>query len=263
MAKVTHYIEDNLQSRAQALKLHGMLAHWDEIRHSDWLEKLLGWEESARMQRGLEYRLKQANLGDFTSISDFDWGWPKRCDRELIESCIQLDFLEDSATNIILCGPSGVGKSTIARNIGYQAVLKGHTVLFIETGVMLNDLASQESDSALKRRLKRYIKPDILIADEVGYLSYSNRYADLLFEIISRRYEKHSTLVTTNKAFSEWGSVFPNAACVVSMIDRLVHHSEIITIEGDSFRLHDAKEKREKRRKTRKENKEAKRKSLT
>jgi len=258
MTDLNHLIQESLKSRTNALKLHGLLAHWDEIRGTEWLEKILNWEESERLQRGLDRRQKQANLGRFTSLSDFDWGWPKQCDRELIESCVRLDFLDGSATNIILCGPSGVGKSTIARNIGYQALLKGHTVLFVKTGEMLNDLAAQDGDNALKRRLKYYTQPSILIADEVGYLSYSNRHADLLFEIVSRRYEEKPTIITTNKAFSEWNDVFPNAACVVALIDRLVHDSEIINIEGDSFRLHEAKEKRAQRKKVCKKEKATK-----
>ncbi len=106
-------------------------------------------------------------------------------------------------------------------------------------------------DNALRRRLALYTRPRLLAIDEVGYLSYSNRHADLLFEIISRRYEEKATLITTNRPFSEWNEVFPNAACVVSLIDRLVHHSEIIQIEGESFRLKEAKERTEQRRKQR------------
>ncbi|MCP4379286.1 MAG: ATP-binding protein, partial [bacterium] len=142
-------------------------------------------------------------------------------------------------------GPNGVGKSTIARNIAHQAVLQGHNVLFTGASQMLNELAAQDGDGALKRRLAQYARPHLLAIDEVGYLSYSNRHADLLFEIVSRRYEERSTLITTNRPFQEWSEVFPNAACVVSLVDRLVHHSEIITIEGESYRLKEAKEHRQ------------------
>ena len=106
---------------------------------------------------------------------------------------------------------------------------------------MLNELAAMDSDSALRRRIKSYAQPQLLVIDEVGYLSYGNRHADLLFEIINQRYEEKSTIVTTNRPFSEWGEVFPNAACVVSLIDRLVHHAEIIVIEGESYRMKEAK----------------------
>jgi DNA replication protein DnaC len=141
-----------------------------------------------------------------------------------------------------LSGPNAVGKTTIAQNIAYQAVLKGHTALFTTAASMLNELAALDSDSALRRRIKHYVQPALLVIDEVGYLSYSNRHADLLFEIVSRRYEEKSTLITTNKPFTEWRDIFPNAACVVSIIDRLVHHSEILNIEAESYRLKEWKD---------------------
>ena len=217
---------DTLQTRARALKLHGLLSHWDEIRGSDWVEPLIQWEEEERAQRSLERRLKNARLGHFKPLADFDWSWPGRCDRAQVEEWMRLDFLEE-AVNLILVGPNGVGKSTLARNIAHQAVLAGHTVLFTSAGQMLNDLAAQDGDSALKRRLARYARPQLLVIDEVGYLSYANR------------------------PFAEWGEVFPNASCVVSLVDRLVHRSEILTIEGESYRLKEAKERQAASRKRR------------
>lgn len=139
----------------------------------------------------------------------------------------------------------------IAKNIAYQAVTHGQTALFTTAGHMLGDLTAQDGDLALKRKLKFYTSHRILIIDEVGYLSYSNRYADLLFEIISRRYHEKSTLITTNKPFVEWRDIFPNATCVVSLIDRLVHRSEIINIEAESYRLKEAKEASAKRKASR------------
>lgn len=120
-------------------------------------------------------------------------------------------------------------------------------MLFTTAGAMLTDLAAHDSDTALKRRLDHYVRPTLLAIDEVGYLSYGNRHADLLFEIVSRRYEQKSTLVTTNRPFSEWGQVFPNAPCVISLIDRLIHHAEILAIEGQSYRLKEARERAEHR----------------
>ncbi|MDZ7753677.1 MAG: IS21-like element helper ATPase IstB [Gammaproteobacteria bacterium] len=234
----------SLKERATALKLHGLLSHWEEHADDGWVESLIQWEEEERAHRSLERRMKGARLGRFKPLADFDWGWPGRCDRELVSELMRLDFLTE-AVNIILVGPNGVGKSTLARNIAHQAVLAGHSVLFTSAGQMLNDLAAQDGDSALKRRLARYARPQLLAVDEVGYLAYSNRHADLLFEIVSRRYEEKSTLVTTNRPFAEWGEVFPNASCVVSLVDRLVHRSEILTIEGESYRLKEAKERQQ------------------
>jgi len=237
---------DNLAQRAKALKLYGLLSHWEEICDASWVTTLLQWEEDERSERGLENRLKSARIGRFEPLANFDWDWPKKCDREAIEEFMQLTFMNE-AINIILCGPNGVGKSTIAKNLAHQAVIRGSTALFVTAGDMLRELSSQDSDSALQRKLKYYSQPKLLVIDEVGYLSYSNRCADLLFEIISRRYHEKSTVITTNKPFSEWGEIFPNAACVVSLIDRLVHRSEISSIEGESYRLKEAKEDSAKR----------------
>lgn len=245
---------DLLVLRAKALGLHGLINHWDEIKENHWVEQLINWEESYRSARSLDNRLRGARIGCFKPLTEFDWNWPKVCEREVIERWMQLDFIKD-ATNLILCGPNGVGKTTIARNVAYQSILKGYTALFTTAAGMLNELAALDSDSALRRRIKYYTQPALLIIDEVGYLSYSNRHADLLFEIITRRYEEKSTFITTNKAFTEWRDIFPNAACVVSIIDRLVHHSEITNIEADSFRIKEAKEKNMERKAARTKNK--------
>jgi len=237
---------ETLMARAKALKLHGLLAHWEEIAAAPWVAPLLTWEEDERARRGLERRLGNAHLGRFKPLADFDWQWPTQCDRAAIDDLMGLRFLAETA-NVVLVGPNGVGKSMIARNIAHQALLAGHTVLFTSAGHLLNELAGADGDHALRHRLAVYARPRLLAIDEVGYLSYSNRHADLLFEIVSRRYEAKSTLITTNRPFAEWGEVFPNAACVVSLVDRLVHHAEIITIQGESYRLKEAKERAEQR----------------
>jgi DNA replication protein DnaC len=162
--------------------------------------------------------------------------------RAAVEELMTLQFLAD-ATNVIFVGANGLGKSMFAANLGYQAVIAGHTALFVTAGQLLGDLAALDSDSALRSRLRRYAAPDLLLIDEVGYLSYSNRHADLLFELVSRRYQRKSTVVTTNKAFADWGEVFPNAACVVSLVDRLVHHADVVRIEGESYRAKEAQER--------------------
>jgi DNA replication protein DnaC len=235
---------EELKQLAAKLKLHGLLAHWDELNEEEMplIKTWLHWEETEGKKRGLERRLGQAHLGRFKPLSDFDWSWLEHGDKDTVSDMMQLDFIQE-ATNIILMGPNGVGKSTIAQNIAYQAVIQGHTAVFVEASQMLGDLAAQDGDNALRRRIKRYVQPAVLVIDEVGYLSYGTRHADLLFEIISRRYEVKPTVITTNKPFSEWGEVFPSASCVVSLVDRLIHHSEIIVLEGESYRMKEAQER--------------------
>lgn len=233
-----------LQARAKALNLHGLLAHWDELTEPTlaWLSTLLDWEEHERRRRGLQRRLTSARIGRFTPLADFDWSWPTQCDQAAINDLMTLRFI-DEASNVILVGPNGVGKSTIAQNITHHAVLQGYSALFVNAAQMLGDLAAQDGDNALRRRLKYYAQPQVLAIDEIGYLSYGTRHADLLFDIVNRRYEQKPTILTTNRPFAEWGEVFPNAACVVSIVDRLVHHSEIIVLDGESYRMKEAKER--------------------
>jgi DNA replication protein DnaC len=240
---MTETMTDALAKRAADLKLYGLLAHWDELDPCcEWIRPLIEWEEQERNRRGLERRLRNAHLGRFKPLGEFDWDWPKKIDREQIQDLMQLDFVR-SGDNVILLGSNGVGKSTIARNLAHQAVLKGYSVLFTGASEMLNALDAQDGNLSLQRRLKYYAQPQVLVIDEVGYLSYANRHADLLFDIINRRYEEKSTIVTTNRPFSEWHEVFPNAACVVSLVDRLIHHATITSIDGDSYRMKEAQEK--------------------
>lgn len=240
-----NYDVEKLKAQASALKLVGLTAHWDELTATDWpwITRLLDWEERTRQALSVDRRLVNAKLGRFKHISDFDWCWPKSIDREAIEhSLTHQNYLEE-ATNILLVGANGTGKTTLAKAFALKAIMAGKTALFVEASKMLGDLASQRTDHDLVRKLRRYSQPQVLVIDEVGYLSYSDRHADLLFEVVNRRYENKPTIITTNKPFTEWQEVFPNASCVVSLVDRLVHHSEIFVIEGDSYRVKEASER--------------------
>lgn len=239
----TDLLHDELRARLRTLGLFGLLAHWDQVSTKPWLEELLIIEEAERKRRSLARRLRHACIGAFKPIVDFDWAWPRKIERLGIEELFALNFLSDGL-NAILVGPNGVGKSMILKNIAHHALVHGHTVRVATASDMLADLAAQESSVALARRLRRYTTPALLCVDEVGYLSYSSRYADLLFEVVTRRYDAHKSIViSTNKAFAHWPEVFPHAACTVTLVDRLVHRSEIIEIDGDSYRLKEAKER--------------------
>lgn len=231
-----------LRTRAQQLGLHGVLAHWDSVGAQAWLPTLIEYEEFERSQRSLQRRLQNAKLGQFKPMADFDWAWPKAIDRQAIDELFTLNFMQETA-NVVLAGGNGLGKTMIAMNLVHCAIVNGYTACAISASQLLNDLAAQESSAALLRRLRYYASPQLLFIDELGYLAVSHEHADLLFELVNRRYQHKPIILTTNKAFSEWNSVFPNAGCLVTLIDRIVHKSEILTIDGESYRAKEAAER--------------------
>lgn len=236
----------NLESARRHLRrlgFYGLLAQAETLLNEPWLVRVIEIEDTERARRSLKRRLDNSRLGAFKPIADFDWAWPEQCDRSAIEELFSLGFNEEAA-NVVFIGNKGLGKTMILKNLTHQAVLHGHTARFTLASDMLHDLAAQDSTITLARRLRRYTSPRLLAIDEVGYLSYDSRYADLLFEVVTRRYEQHrSILLTTNKVFGEWNQVFPNASCVGTLIDRLVHRAEIIALEGKSYRLKEAEER--------------------
>ncbi len=249
---------DELCARAKRLGLHGLCARWSEVAHEDWVAQLIEIEDADRSRRSLERRLRRAKLGPFKPLADFDWSWPSRLDKELVDDVLSLDFVRE-ATNVILVGPNGVGKTTLAVNIGYRALLAGHTVLRVRASEITADLAMQDTSTALQRRLRRYTTPAVLIVDELGYLSYDHRHGDLLFEVVSRRHQQRPIVLTTNKPFAEWNEIFPNSSCVTALVDRLVHKAEIVVIDGESYRAKEAKERAAERTKARDERRKTKR----
>jgi DNA replication protein DnaC len=247
---------DELKTRLHGLGLLAAASGMDDLiafvtkhRYSaaQILEHLAEIEEKDRARRSLERRMSRSHLGRFKPMADFDWNWPTHVERDLVEVGLRLGFT-DSARNIVLVAPQGLGKTMIAQNIAHQAILAGQSVQFVTAAQLLLDLGAQESARALDNRLKHYAKIGLLVIDEVGYLAFDNRNADLLFQVVSRRYEKKSLVLTTNLAFNDWPSVFPNATCATALIDRIVHHADIIAIEGKSYRLRQAEEQSDARR---------------
>jgi len=231
-----------LKTRLKALGLFGLIACCDQVVDKPWINEVLAIEERERQKRGLERRMRDAHVGAAKPMVDFDWSWPKKIDRQAIEELFSLSFIK-SGHNAVLVGPNGIGKTMILKNVAQHALSRGHTVRFTTASDMLAELAAQDSSSILARRLRRFTTPQLLCIDEVGYLSYNARYADLLFEVVTRRYDTQKpVLLSTNKAFSEWSEVFPHAACVVTLVDRLIHRAEVIDIEAESYRLKEAKE---------------------
>lgn len=222
--------------RATAEGLDDLLARAIKQKWSprQLLEEIARAEASAKAARNLQRRLAAARLGRFKPLSDFDWNWPQKIDRELLERWLRLEMIAEKR-NLILIGANGLGKTTIVKNLAYQAALAGQSVLFRLASELISDL-SCDSPQLRKRKLRVYGRVDLLCIDEVGYLAYDANAADLLYEVVNRRYETGSIVMTTNRAFKDWNEVFPNATSIGTMLDRLLHHADVALIEGQSFR---------------------------
>jgi DNA replication protein DnaC len=239
-----------IRLRATAEGLDDLLARAIKQKwaHRQLLEEMARQEISARAARNLERRLQAARIGRFKTMADFDWNWPKKIDREVIERWLRLEPIAEGR-NLILLGSNGVGKTTIAKNAAYQAVMAGRSVLFRTASELISDL-SCDSPQLRKRKLRLYGRVDLLCIDEVGYLAYDSHAADLLYEVVNRRYESGAIVMTTNRSFKDWNEVFPNATSIGTMCDRLLHHADVVVIEGSSYRRRESEAEKAARRNT-------------
>ena len=208
-----------------------------------FLEQLCEAEQRERETKNLAQRVKTATLSATITADHFDWNHPRKIDKSLYEQLLTLDFVK-AGHNVLFRGQAGVGKTTLAANLGHSALQSGHTVKYITLASALAELLKQESMPATERRLKRFTVPDLLILDELGYVPCDARAADLLFNIISRRHEKRSVIITTNLAYKAWGGVFRDASCLSALIDRFAQHCHVVDIDADSWRQKESIRKR-------------------
>jgi DNA replication protein DnaC len=239
----------NLSAQLQQIGLRALPGNLDDFlaraTKARWsphqiLEQLVQSEATERSRRSLERRLRLSGIKSFKPMADFDWAWPTKIERDVIERALTLDFLQEGR-NLVLVGTNGLGKTMIAQNIGHAAVMAGSSVLFRSAPALLEELHRQSLEGR-RRKLRGYASVGLLCIDEVGYLSFDDKAADLLYEVINRRYERKSVIVTTNRPFKEWNEVFPNATCIATLLDRLLHHADVTVIEGDSYRLRESQQ---------------------
>jgi DNA replication protein DnaC len=241
----SHSLVEQLQQiglRALPAQLDDFLAHAAKARWSPHqiLEQMVEAEIAERSRRSLERRLRLSSVKKFKPMADFDWSWPTRIERDLIERALTLDFMAE-ARNLILVGRNGLGKTMIAQNLCHAAVLAGYSVLFRPAAAILEELQRQ-SPEGRRSKLRTYANAGLLCIDEVGYLSFDDKAADLLYEVVNRRYERKPIILTTNRPFKEWNEVFPNATCIVTLLDRLLHHADVTVIEGESYRVRESEQ---------------------
>jgi DNA replication protein DnaC len=234
-------LQDNLRTLRLAYMLeHATSAAEEAARagdgHLQFLEALIASEAALHHDRSVARRIAAARFPVLKTLAGWDWNWPKKLNRMQIEHLLRLDFLDQHA-NVIFAGPTGVGKTHLAIALGHAACLRGISVLFAAAIDVVNRLCAADSQRQLDREMKRYQNPALLLLDELGYLPLDKRGAELLFQVVSKRYESGSIVITTNIAFKDWPQVFAGDATMTSaLLDRLLHHAHPILIEGDSYR---------------------------
>lgn len=243
--------EDQLRHQLKSLKLRFIRDHYaqlvEQAARETWppmqlLARLIEGESNLRADHALARRLKAARFPVRKTLDSFDWSWPRKINRTLVQELFRLAWVPRHA-NVIFIGGVGVGKSHLASALAYQACLDGFSTLFTSAIEIVNTLTAAQAAHRLKPELKKYLKPQVLLIDEVGYLPIDKQGADLLFQVISQRYECGAMILTTNSPFKQWPGIFNNdSTLTVALLDRLLHHAETVVIEAKSYRMKDKSE---------------------
>ena len=240
--------EKQLQEHLGYLRLTSIREHYEpeakvaaeeHFSHVAYLARLVEGEAALRRDRSIARRIKMARFPVIKSLDEFDWNWPKKINRLQVQNLFRLTFIEENA-NVVMVGGVGLGKTHLSIALGHAACMAGHSVLFASAIDIVNTLAAARKTGRLKDELKRYLRPAVLLVDELGYLPIDKPGADLLFQVISQRYERGSIVLTTNKIYKKWAEIFNNDSTLTSaVLDRLLHHADTVRIEGDSYRMKD------------------------
>ena len=239
---------DLLRAQLATLKLPHLLEHFESLAqqagaeqwsHVEYLTRLIEGEAHQREDRSIQRRVALARFPVLKTLDQFDWGWPKKINRPQIQNLFRLRFIEEKA-NVIFISNVGLGKSHLSIALGHAACLRGYPVLFTTAVDIINSLSAAQTHGNLKRELHKYLQPKLLLVDELGYLPIDKHGADLLFQVISGRYEQGATIVTSNRVYKHWPEIFNNDSTLTSaLLDRLLHHAETVLIEGKSYRMKD------------------------
>jgi DNA replication protein DnaC len=244
--------DDNLPARLDRdlaeLKLPEIAKSYREVldeaarKGSSMLEvlaTLIGIEQAARQQRALQRRLREARLPKPKTVAEYDFHFPKRIPKAAILRLFDCDFIPRYGCAVLI-GPTGTGKSHLLTALGYTAAERGYSVRHTRVVDMINHLTTAQMNGLLGKALRTYVRPNLLLLDELGYLPIDKRGADLLFQVVAARYESGSIVLSTNRPFREWGALFDvDNTLATALIDRLMHHGEAIVIQGDSYRMKD------------------------
>lgn len=240
--------ETPLEKHLKYLKLAFMRQHHQKIAakaasknwsHLQFLEQLAEQEAMLRRDRATQRRIRLARFPVVKTLDQFNWSWPQNINRLQVQNLFRLQFIKDKS-NVIFLGGVGLGKTHLASALGYEACLKGHNVLYTSAIDIINTLAAAKAANRMKQDLKKYTKPSLLIMDEIGFLPIDKHGADLLFQVISLRYEQGALVITSNRSFKNWSEIFNNDSTLTSaVLDRLLHHAETVLIEGKSYRMKD------------------------
>ena len=240
--------ETRLNEQLGALRLLTIQEHYAALAseaaqkqwtHVDYLARLIEGEAQRRQELAIQRRIAAARFPCIKTLDQFDWNWPKKINRTQVQNLFRLAFLPEKA-NVVFMGGVGLGKSHLASALGYAACLAGHSVLFTTAVDIINTLTAAQAAYRLKAELKRLLAPRVLCIDEVGYLPIDKTGADLLFQVISQRYERGSIVLTTNQPYKHWARIFNNDSTLTSaVLDRLLHHADTVIIEGKSYRMKD------------------------
>lgn len=239
---------DTLRVQLASLKLSHLGDHFESLAqqagaeqwsHVEYLARLVEGEAHAREDRSIQRRVGLARLPVLKTLDQFQWSWPTKINRPQIQNLFRLRFIEEKG-NVIFIANVGLGKSHLSIALAHAACLHGYPVLFTTAVDIINSLSAAQAQGSLKRELRKYLQPRLLVVDELGYLPIDKHGADLLFQVISERYERGALVITTNLAYKHWAEIFNHDSTLTSaLLDRLLHHAETVIIEGKSYRMKD------------------------